>query len=96
MKERAPRNRTLIVHEDEKMALMSQTVSLKAPCTPEEIDGKLIHQDLFACVDLLPDQFIDLLIIDPPYNLNKKFGNSKFSKLHPMRTKTGLTHGWLN
>ena len=26
MKERAPRNRTLIVHEDEKMALMSQPV----------------------------------------------------------------------
>lgn len=80
MKERAPRNRTLIVHEDEKKALMSQTVSLKSPCTPEELDGKLIHQDLFTCVDLLPDQFIDLLIIDPPYNLNKKFGNSKFSK----------------
>lgn len=80
MKERAPRNRTLIVHENEKMALMSQTVSLKAACTPEEIDGKLIHQDLFACIDLLPDQFIDLLIIDPPYNLTKKFGNSTFSK----------------
>lgn len=80
MKERAPRNRTLIVHEDEKMALMGQTVSLKAACTPEEIDGKLIHQDLFACIDLLPDQFIDLLIIDPPYNLTKKFGNSTFSK----------------
>jgi site-specific DNA-methyltransferase (adenine-specific) len=70
----------LTVDEDEKLALMSQTVSLKAPCTPEQIDGKLICQDLFACVDLLPDQFIDLLIIDPPYNLNKKFGNSKFSK----------------
>ena len=62
------------------MALMGQTVSLKAACTPEEIDGKLIHQDLFACIDLLPDQFIDLLIIDPPYNLTKKFGNSTFSK----------------
>lgn len=91
MKERAPRNRTLIVHEDEKMALMSQTVSLKAPCTPEEIDGKLIHQDLFACVDLLPDQFIDLLIIDPPYNLNKKFGNSKFSK-----TSSDAYEDWLD
>ena len=91
MKERAPRNRTLIVHEDEKMALMSQTVSLKAPCTPEEIDGKLIHQDLFACVDLLPDQFIDLLIIDPPYNLNKKFGSSKFSK-----TSSDAYEDWLD
>ena len=81
MKERAPRNRTLIVHEDEKSALMRQTITLKAPCTPKEIEGKLIHQELFSCADLLPDQFIDLLIIDPPYNLNKRFGNSKFSKI---------------
>lgn len=81
MKERAPRNRTLIVYEDEKDVLMRQTITLKAPCTPKEIEGKLIHQDLFSCADLLPDQFIDLLIIDPPYNLNKRFGNSKFSKI---------------
>ena len=91
LKERAPRNRTLIVHEDEKMALMSQTVTLKAPCTTEEIDGKLIHQDIFTCVDLLPNQFIDLLIIDPPYNLNKKFGNSKFS-----RTSSESYEDWLD
>ena len=85
MKERAPRNRTLIVHEEEKSALMRQTITLRTPCTAQEIEGKLIHQDLFSCADLLPDQFIDLLIIDPPYNLNKKFGNSKFSKTSPWK-----------
>ena len=91
MKERAPRNRTLIVHEDEKNALMRQTITLSAPCAPKEIEGKLIHQDLFSCTDLLPDQFIDLLIIDPPYNLNKKFGNSKFSK-----TSSEAYEDWLD
>ena len=80
MKERAPRNRTLIVHKDERDVLIRQTISLGAPCTTKEIEDRLIHQDLFSCVDFLPDQFIDLAIIDPPYNLNKKFGNSKFSK----------------
>lgn len=80
MKERAPRNRTLIVYENERDDLMRQTTSLEAPCTPDQIKDKLIHQDLFSCVDFLPDQFIDLLIVDPPYNLNKKFGNSRFSK----------------
>lgn len=80
MKERAPRNRTLIVNNDEKQFLMSQTTTLSESCRPELICDKLIHQDLFACVDFLPDQFIDLLIIDPPYNLSKKFGNNKFSK----------------
>jgi site-specific DNA-methyltransferase (adenine-specific) len=91
MKERAPRNRTLIVHEDEKNALMRQTITLSAPCGPKEIEGKLIHQDLFSCSDLLPDQFIDLLIIDPPYNLNKKFGNNRFSK-----TSSEVYEDWLD
>jgi site-specific DNA-methyltransferase (adenine-specific) len=81
MKERAPRNRTMIVHKDEKDMLMRQTISLEAPCTANEIEDKLIHQDLFRCVEFLPDQFIDLMIIDPPYNLNKIFGNNKFSKI---------------
>ena len=80
MKKKAPRNQTLIVFEDEKETLMRETITLNNLCTPEELDGKLIHQDLFACADLLPDQFIDLLIADPPYNLTKKFGNNKFSK----------------
>ncbi len=80
MKERAPRNRTLIVHDNEKEGLIQQTISLYCPSSPAEIENKLIYQDLFACLDFLPDEFIDLLVIDPPYNLNKKFGNSKFSK----------------
>lgn len=84
MKERAPRNRTLVVHESEGENLMRQTTSLEAPCTPDQIQNRLIHQDLFSCVDFLPDQFIDLLIVDPPYNLNKKFGSSKFSKISPV------------
>jgi site-specific DNA-methyltransferase (adenine-specific) len=80
MKERAPRNRTLTIHEDEKDVLMDKTISLQTPSTPQEIENKLIHQDLLACVDFLPEHFVDLMIIDPPYNLDKKFGNSKFSK----------------
>jgi site-specific DNA-methyltransferase (adenine-specific) len=80
IKERAPRNRTLIVHEDERDSLIRQTISLGAPCLLDEIEGRLIYQDLFACIDFLPDQFIDLAIIDPPYNLNKQFGKNKFLK----------------
>ena len=85
MKERAPRNQTLIIQEDEVSKLMAQMISLEVPCSSKEIEDKLIYQDLFSCVNFLPEQFIDLLIIDPPYNLNKKFGNSKFSK-----TKFGI------
>lgn len=80
MKQRAPRNRTLNILEDEKTTLMNETMSLQASCSSQDIEDKLIHQDLLTCLDFLPEQFVDLMIIDPPYNLDKKFGNSKFSK----------------
>lgn len=80
MKKRAPRNRTLIIHNEEQDYLMSQSTSLRTLCTPKEIKNKLIYQDLMACLDFLPENFVDLLIIDPPYNLSKKFGNNKFAK----------------
>jgi site-specific DNA-methyltransferase (adenine-specific) len=91
MKERAPRNQTLIIQQDERESLMRQTISLDAPCTSKGIEDQLIHQDLFACADFLPDQFIDLAIIDPPYNLDKQFGSSKFSK-----TSSGSYEEWVD
>lgn len=80
MKDRAPRNRTLTIEENELKLLLDQTISLDSPCSMEGLEGKVINQDIFSCMHFLPDNFIDLLIIDPPYNLNKKFGESKFSK----------------
>jgi site-specific DNA-methyltransferase (adenine-specific) len=80
MKERAPRNRTLIVHNEEKAALLGESIRLAAARNAIDLENTLIHQDLFECIDLLPRQFIDLAIIDPPYNLNKTFGSSKFAR----------------
>ncbi len=80
MKKRAPRNRTLTIEEGEKHILLKDAISLQSICTPNEIDGKIINQDIFSCIELLPENFIDLLVIDPPYNLNKKFGDTKFSR----------------
>jgi site-specific DNA-methyltransferase (adenine-specific) len=48
--------------------------------TPEQILNKTICVDLFSILDLLPKEFADLLIIDPPYNLDKDFNGFKFSK----------------
>ncbi len=69
---------------------MRQTISLGSQSASIEIEDRLIYQNLFACLNFLPDQFIDLMIIDPPYNLTKKFGNSKFSK-----TSSELYEEWL-
>ena len=79
-KVRAPRNRTLTVTDDEKSLLLAQTISLSHPVNAAEIEARVIHQDIFQCVPFLPDAFIDLLVVDPPYNLNKTFAETKFSK----------------
>ena len=89
MKKRAPRNRTLTIEEEEKQVLLKDVISLQSACSPNELVGKIINQDIFFCIDFLPDDFIDLLIIDLPYNLNKKFGENKFS-----RKSEGLYQEW--
>lgn len=80
LKLRTPRNKTLTISADEKSMLSEKTIILSRPASISEIENRVIHQDIFHCADFLPDSFIDLLIIDPPYNLNKVFSETKFSK----------------
>lgn len=64
---KAPNNRTLYVNDEERDALLPM------------IDGKsLIHGDTLSVLDTLPDGFANLIIVDPPYNLKKDFGEAKF------------------
>ena len=80
MTTRAPRNRTLVVEETEKESLLAKTIQLDSVATIEQIMDKIIHQDLMNCIEYIPENCIDLLIVDPPYNLNKKFGKRGFKK----------------
>ncbi|WP_438729152.1 DNA-methyltransferase [Parasphingorhabdus sp. DH2-15] len=77
-KKRAPRNRTLIVEDHEADDLLSEAIQLDQPSAVSEILNKIIHQDIENCIELVPENSIDLLVLDPPYNLDKKFGSTKF------------------
>jgi len=79
-KVKAPRNQTLTIAPEEMEFLSNQAIQLKKTSAVGDIENKIIHQDIFVCSDFLPDSFIDLLIIDPPYNLTKQFSGNKFSK----------------
>jgi site-specific DNA-methyltransferase (adenine-specific) len=80
-KERAPRNRTLTVSANERNTLKKRLFfPNRQEMTISQITNKTICGDLFAIMDLLPSEFVDLLIIDPPYNLDKNFHGLKFSK----------------
>jgi site-specific DNA-methyltransferase (adenine-specific) len=95
MKKRAPRNRTLTVTAVEKPGLLGRTITLSKPVKAARIKNKIIHQDLFEAVEFLPDRFIDLLIIDPPYNLSKSYHGSKFAKTTPEKYESWF-ESWLS
>jgi site-specific DNA-methyltransferase (adenine-specific) len=44
------------------------------------MENRVILGDAFAVMPLLPRAFADLLIVDPPYNLDKDFGGSRFGR----------------
>ena len=79
MKElKAPRNRSIALTSDEQTFYQQQLVKLFSAVDPERIENKTINQDLWEILDFLPRNFVDLLFIDPPYNLNKTFNNTRF------------------
>ena len=79
-KPRAPRNQTLSISADEQSALMEKTITLNGSTVPFALQNVVIHQDLFDCIAYLPPAFIDLLVIDPPYNLSKQYSTTAFRK----------------
>jgi site-specific DNA-methyltransferase (adenine-specific) len=80
-KKRAPRNRTLSISENERDMLKKRLFFPKnEKITVSQITNKTMCGNLFDIIDQLPIEFVDLLIIDPPYNLDKNFHGFKFSK----------------
>ncbi len=61
----------------------------------DEITNKTIHQDLFKVIDFLPENFVDLLFVDPPYNLRKEFNSNRFREMSPEEYEEWLD-SWLN
>src|SRR5689334_22621697 len=92
---RAPRNRTLTLSEAEVKEYCTRLIRLNEKVLPEEIEGRTINQNLAEVLPLLPDNFIDLLFIDPPYNLSKDFGAINFKKMEADAYEEWL-EGWLS
>ena len=77
-RQRAGRNRTIVLEEAEIPLLESRLCRIEKPVKVDQILQKTIYANLFEVLDFLPKGFVDLLIVDPPYNLNKKFNDNSF------------------
>jgi len=77
----APRNRTITLSELDREKYRKILKKIYGPVNLAEIINSIINQNLFEIIDFLPSQFVDLLFLDPPYNLTKTFNNRIFVQL---------------
>ena len=59
-----------------------------------DVLNKTILGDTLNILSLLPDNFVDLLIVDPPYNLTKSYEEHTFKALNDKEYKE-YTNLWI-
>ena len=77
---KSPRNKTITLSRKETSDYSKRLITLNKKTSIKEVINKTINQNLFDVLDFLPEKFVDLIIIDPPYNLTKTFNNTSFKE----------------
>ncbi len=78
--QKSGRNQTITVSEREIPSLEIHISSIEDLRNGFH-DDMVVNADLYDCIDLIPDNNFDLIIIDPPYNLDKDFHGKVFSAM---------------
>lgn len=91
-KKPAKNNRTLLLSAEEQRCYAMQCAGPQQAAKPLD---QVFCGDLFAIAPLLPVAFVDLLVVDPPYNLTKQYGVSTF---HAMERQAydAFTRRWMD
>ena len=90
-KTRAPRNRTLTLSEEDVARLRPLLTSAKPARKLRSPKSGVVQGDCLEWAKVLPNAYVDLLFLDPPYNSNKSFNGKKFR-----RTSTDEYAIWLD
>lgn len=78
---RAERNKTITLSDEERENLKADIVTLDHINEGFGFDNTTIQADLNDVLPLMPDDFADLVIIDPPYNLTKEYNGTRFTAM---------------
>lgn len=84
-KQKSPRNKTIDFTLEDGAKYLNRCMqfhkndSCKNAFALSKIIDKTICADTFEVMPMLPHSFVDLAIIDPPYNLRKNYGGNIFS-----------------
>lgn len=91
----APRNRTLVVNPVEEPILRQRLLSVKTLQQGASPVNRTICGDMNIALDALPNDFADLIILDPPYNLRKDYNGFTFQERDDNAYEQYL-HSWFH
>lgn len=91
----APRNKTITLTLREETGYAKKAVKLSSLQSAQDLQDKIVWQDTMRALNCIPDNFADLMIVDPPYNLTKNFGKSTFKQMDFSEYKNWLDK-WLS
>jgi site-specific DNA-methyltransferase (adenine-specific) len=80
MKPRAPRNRTITLSDTDRKRLSKKLICWDKSVGTNIPVNSTILGDYRQIVPFMPKSSVDLLILDPPYNLNKAFNGNSFKR----------------
>lgn len=80
MTTRAPRNRTVTLTAAETERYTSGLRRLDGDACVDDVLDRIFCQDIQSAGSHFPHGIVDLLFVDPPYNLTKDFNGRRFTK----------------
>ena len=88
------RNKTISLNKTQIKEFARKALKLRDMAKIDDIENNIIYQDCLKAMDRMPEKSVDLMIVDPPYNLTKNFSNSTFREQSLEKYKIWLD-GWL-
>lgn len=75
---KSERNKTIDITIEDGREYLDRAIEVTTQVTLEEVLDKTIHGDTISVMGKLPKNSVDLLIADPPYNIDKDFHGNRF------------------
>lgn len=77
---KAPLNRTITLSNAEREDYKKGLLRFGNMVSLDLILNKVINMNIVEAIEFLPSSFVDLMFIDPPYNITKTFNKGSFKK----------------
>lgn len=77
---KSSRNKTIDFEVQKDNKYLQRVIKINSQANVQQIINTTINGDTLEILDYFPKKFVDLLIVDPPYNLSKNYHGNAFDK----------------